>query len=101
MDIDNNQINKNILENKKEISSLQKEYKDIKKLLKNIERKINLISDKIQEFEIVFDAAEIIEEEIERQMGDYNTEWSPYDDEDFEPEQYEDYDAGDDDTHGF
>ena len=31
---------------------------------------------------------------------EYNTEWNPYDDEDFQPENYEDYDVYDDDDYG-
>jgi len=89
-------INKVILENQKHLISLQKENKELKKALKNIERKLNMVFDKIQDFEVVFDAAEIIEDEIERQSG-YNTEWNPYDDEDFQVEDYEDYDDDEDD----
>jgi len=100
MDIDNQKLNKSILDNKKSIQDIQKENKDIKKILSKIERNLSLLVNKIQEFEIVFDAAEIIEEEIERQIEDYNTDWSPYSDEDFQPEEYEDYDP-DEDTHGF
>ena len=101
MDTDNQKLHKSILDNKKSIQDIQKDNKDIKKILSKIERNLSLLVNKIQEFEIVFDAAEIIEEEIERQMEDYNTDWSPYDDEDFKPEEYEDYDADDDNTHGF
>lgn len=89
---------KNILENQKQIISLQKENKDIKKILKNLERKIDLVLNKIQEFEVVLDAAELLEEQVEKyQESEYNTEWNPYDDEDFETEDYEDYDDEDDD----
>jgi len=93
-------INKAILENQKHLISLQKENKELKKALKNIERKLNMVFDKIQDFEVVFDAAEIIEDEIERQSEyntEYNTEWNPYDDEDFQVEDYEDYDDDEDD----
>jgi len=89
-------INKAILENQKHLISLQKENKELKKALKNIERKLNMVFDKIQDFEVVFDAAEIIEDEIEKQ-NEYNTEWNPYDDEDFQVEDYEDYDDDDED----
>jgi hypothetical protein len=41
------------------------------------------------------DAAEILEEHMEEEENKYNTEWNPYDDEDYEPEDYEQY--GDDD----
>ena len=52
----------------------------------------------MQEFEIIFDAAEIIEDEIDRNQG-YKTEWSPYDDEDFQIEDYEHYDDDDEDPY--
>ena len=93
-------INKAVLENQKHLVSLQKENKELKKLIKNIEHKVNLLLDKIQEFEVVFDAAEIIEDAMDKQ-NEYNTEWSPYDDEDFEPEDYEDYDDDDDVDNGY
>ena len=89
-------INKAVLENQKHLVSLQKENKEIKKILKNIEKKLEILSDKIQEFEVVFDAAEILEEEMDRR-DEYNTEWNPYDDEDFQVEDYEDYDDDEDD----
>ena len=89
-------INKIVLENQKYLISLQKENKELKKILKNIEKKLEILSDKIQEFEVVFDAAEILEEEMDRR-DEYNTEWSPYDDEDFQVEDYEDYDDDDED----
>ena len=58
-----------------------------------------MIFDKIQDFEVVFDAAELIEDQIEKQdQSTYNTEWNPYEDEDFEPEDYENYDDDDDDV---
>ena len=86
-------INKALIENQKQLAALQKENKEFKKILKTMERKVDLILDKIQEFEVVFDAAELIEEQIEKQNeSDYNSEWSPYDDEDFHPEDYENYD---------
>ena len=90
-------INKAVLENQKHLISLQKENKELKKALKNIERKLNMVFDKIQDFEVVFDAAEIIEDEIEKQ-NEYNTEWNPYDDEDFQVEDYEIFDDDDDDV---
>lgn len=89
-------IQKSVLENQKQILVLQKENKELKKILKSIERKLNLVADKIQEFEVVFDAAQIIEDEVEKQQ-EYNTEWNPYDDEDYTIEDYEDYDSYDDD----
>ena len=100
MSIEFSKLNKTILDNKKELLDLKKENRDLKKILKGMERKINMIFDKIQEFEVVFDAAEIIEDELERQQ-EYNTEWNPYDDEDFEPEDYEDYDDDGDVISGY
>lgn len=94
-------INKAVIENQKHLISLQKENKELKKILKNIEKKLEIVSDKIQEFDVIFDAAEILEEEMDRQ-DEYNTEWNPYDDEDFKPEDYEDYDDDDGDIiHGY
>lgn len=94
-------INKAVIENQKHLISLQKENKELKKILKNIEKKLEIVSDKIQEFEVIFDAAEILEEEMDRR-NEYNTEWNPYDDEDFQPEDYEDYDDDDGDIiHGY
>jgi len=87
-------INKAVLENQKHLISLQKANQELKKTLKNIEKKLNMIFDKIQDFEVVFDAAEIIEDQLEKH-NEYNKEWSPYDDEDFHPEDYEDYDDDD------
>lgn len=92
-------LNKKFTDIEKEISVLSKDNKEIKKLLKTLERKINMIFDKIQDFEVVFDAAELIEDQIEKQdQSTYNTEWNPYEDEDFEPEDYENYDDDDDDV---
>ena len=88
-------IIKSILENQKYLISLQKENKDIKKTIKILERKIDIIIDKIQDFEVVLDAAEILEERIAEEEIDYGQEWNPYDDEDFRPEEYENYDDDD------
>ena len=89
-------LNKKFTDVEKEISVLSKDNKEIKKLLKTLERKINMIFDKIQDFEVEFDAAELIEDQIEKQEK-YNSEWSPYSDEDYEPEDYEQYYNDDDD----
>ena len=90
------------LDNQKLIIALSKENKEIKKTLKALEKKVELLSDKMQEFEIIFDAAEIIEEELDNRENKnrYNTEWNPYDDEDFHVEDYENYDQYDDDDDG-
>ena len=94
-------IMKSILENQKYLISLQKENKDIKKTIKILERKIDIIIDKIQDFEVVLDAAEILEERIAAEEIDYGQEWDPYDDEDFNSEQYENYDVDDDINNGY
>ena len=86
-------LSKQLSDNSKQLSILEKDNKELKKIIKNLERKINLVLDKIQDFEVVFDAAELIEDQIEKQdKNTYNTEWNPYDDEDFEPENYDDDD---------
>ena len=92
-------LSKQLSDNSKQLSILEKDNKELKKIIKNLERKINLVLDKIQDFEVVFDAAELIEDQIEKQDKEkYNTEWNPYDDEDFDPENYENYDDDDDDV---
>ena len=92
-------LSKQISDNSKQLSILEKDNKELKKIIKNLERKINLVLDKIQDFEVVFDAAELIEDQIEKQdKNTYNTEWNPYEDEDFEPEDYENFDDDDDDV---
>jgi hypothetical protein len=82
----------------REIKSLEnkqsKEFSDIKKLLKKMDTKLTKILDKVEEFEIIMDAAELIEDQME-DRDEYNTEWNPYDEEDYEAEEYEQY--GDDD----
>ena len=91
MPSDFDKINKLILDNKKELLSLQKEHADIKKNLKKIDQKISNVLDKIQEFEIVLDAAEVLESRLDEQEEEgYNTEWNPEDDEDFNTEDYDD-----------
>lgn len=90
----------------KEITLLSKTIKDytvksakdifeLKKTLKNMEKRILEISNKVQEFEIIMDAADIIEEQIETEENKYNTDWNPYDDEDFRGEYYIDEDEDD------
>jgi hypothetical protein len=82
-------IYKELVKNIKDVSSLDskvsKEMADLKKLLKSLDKKISLILEKVQEFEIVMDAAEILEEHMEEEEDKYNTEWNPYEDnEDYE-----------------
>lgn len=86
-------INKTLNQMLKILSSIEnkqnKEILEIKKHIKLIEKDIKNISDKIQEFEIILDAAEIIEQETEN-----GNEWDTY--EDYEPEDYEENDPDDD-----
>lgn len=82
-------IYKELEKNIKDVSSLDskfsKEMTDLKKLLKSLDKKISLILEKVQEFEIIMDAAEILEEHMEEEEDKYNTEWNPYEDnEDYE-----------------
>jgi hypothetical protein len=82
-------IYKELVKNIKDVSNLDskvsKEMADLKKLLKSLDKKISLILEKVQEFEIVMDAAEILEEHMEEEEDKYNTEWNPYEDnEDYE-----------------
>jgi DNA anti-recombination protein RmuC len=88
-----------IFKTNKDVNALEdklvKELLDIKKFLKMMDRKISDISNKIQEFEIIMDAAEIIEEHMEEEENKYSTEWNPYDDEGYESEEYENYDEDD------
>jgi hypothetical protein len=98
-DIEN--IAKEIIKANKEIHHMEdkfsKDIGDIKKLIKNLEKKIDLVLNKIQEFEIIMDAAELIEEQRDEEEDKYNTEWNPYEDEDYEKEDYENYDNDEDD----
>ena len=91
-------IYKEMVKNTKDISNLDskvsKEMADLKKLLKSLDKKISLILEKVQEFEIVMDAAEILEEHMEEEEDKYNTEWNPYEDN----EDYEDYENNSDDV---
>jgi hypothetical protein len=62
-----------------------------------MDRKISDISNKVQEFEIIMDAAEIIEDHMEEEENKYNSEWDPYDDDNYESEPYEEYNDEEDD----
>ena len=70
-------------------------------ILQNIQLKIDAIESKMAEFEIIFDAADIIEEHKEDEENKYNTEWNPYDDEDFAVDEYENFDDDDDTVSGY
>jgi len=77
------------------------ELKKVLEILQHIQLKIDAIESKISEFEIIFDAADIIEEHREEEENKYNTEWNPYDDEDFAVDEYEAYDDDDDVVSGY
>ena len=100
-DIEN--ITKEIIKANKEIHQMEdkfsKDMNDLKKLIKNLDKKVDLVLNKIQEFEVIMDAAELIEEQMEEEEEEdkYNTEWSPYEDEDYDGEPYDSYDNEDED----
>jgi|MDSZ01.3.fsa_nt_gb DNA anti-recombination protein RmuC len=77
-------------------AQIDKKFLSMEEVFEDLNKKINLILNKVQEFEIVLDAAEIIEEHIEDQESQakdiFNTDWTPYNDEDFQSEDYENYD---------
>jgi DNA anti-recombination protein RmuC len=72
-------------------AKLSKDINDIKKILKSLEKKMDIVVEKIQEFEIIMDAAEMIEEHMDDEEDKYKTEWNPYEDEDYDGE--ESYDS--------
>jgi len=89
----------------KQINAMQtqidKKFLSMEEVFEDLNKKMNLILNKVQEFEIVLDAAEIIEEHIEDQESQakdiFNTDWTPYNDEDFGSEDYENYDDNEED----
>jgi hypothetical protein len=95
-DFDN--ILKQIAKSNQEIhrvdSHLSKDIGDIKRAIKSLDAKMSLLIEKIQQLEVIMDAAEILEEYQDEEQEKYNTEWSPYD-EDYEPEEYDNYDSDD------
>ena len=95
----NDDIYKEIIKLSKDITQIDSKLKDIiyiKKQLKSLDKKVQDILNKVQEFEVIMDAAEFLEEHLEDSEEDtYNTEWSPYNDEDYESEEYESYDEDD------
>lgn len=70
-------------------TSHKKEISGIQNTLKGLTRKIDEILAKIQEMEVIMDAAEFLEEHLDAADND-DEEWSPYNEE-YEPEEYEDY----------
>lgn len=93
-------VYKEVAKINKDIQALDKQVSDdiaqIKKFLKGFDKKLSLVLEKIQEFEVIMDAAEIIEEHMEEEEEKYNTEWNPYEDEDYVAEDYESYDDEED-----
>lgn len=86
-------LSKDIQDLDKQVSS---DIAEIKKFFKTFDKKLSLVLSKIQEFEVIMDAAEIIEEHMEEEEEKYNTEWNPYDDEDYVAEDYESYEDEED-----
>ena len=69
-------IIKMLTETNKTLSTIDKENRDIKKILKNLEKQIKSISDRLAEFEIIMDAAEILEDQVIEEEDIYNTDWT-------------------------
>lgn len=84
-------VMKEIIKNHREIkdrdNKISSDLNSMKKTLKSLDKTVSEILSKIQEFEIIMDAAAILEDEEE---DDYETEWTPYEDQ--KNEDYEDYD---------
>ena len=72
---------------------VSKEFSDIRTMLKNMDTKIDTIMEKIQEFEIIMDAAELIEDQLDRHEDDQDDEedWMRYDDEEDDEDDYRTY----------
>lgn len=70
-------------------TSHKKDISNIQTALKGLTRKVDEILAKIQEMEVIMDAAEFLEEHLDAADNE-DDEWSPYND-DYEPEDYEDY----------
>jgi len=81
---------KEILQLDKQILKIEesnsRDLSELKKVIKFINRRLAEIAEKIKEFEIILDEPE--DEEIEYDNTD---EWTPYDDEDYKAEEYEQY----------
>ena len=73
------------------ISNIEKGQEKLEQIFLSLDEKINTIYDKIQDFEIVLDAAEILEDQ------QTDNDWEPYEEREFEIEDYENYDIYDDD----
>jgi len=81
---------KEILQLDKQILKIEesnnRDLSELKKVVKLINRRLDEIAEKIKEFEIILDEPD--DEEIEYDNTD---EWTPYDDEDYKAEEYEQY----------
>jgi t-SNARE complex subunit (syntaxin) len=66
----------------------QKDLENVLKSLKNLTKKVDDILSKIQELEVIMDAAEFLEEHLD--AADEDEGWNPYNNE-YEPEEFEDY----------
>jgi hypothetical protein len=99
-DFDN--IIKQIAKSNQEIhrvdNHLSKDISEIKRAIKSLDNKMSILIDKIQELEVIMDAAEILEEFQQEEQEKYNTEWNPYGDDDYEGENYENYNDDDEDN---
>jgi len=74
-------------------SDISKDLGEIRKLIKHTDSKIDAIMEKIQEFEIILDAAELFEQHMDNNEEEYKRDWSPYD----EDYPIDDYGTGYDD----
>ena len=54
---------------------LHQDVKDIKVELREVHEKLNILIDKISEFEAVLDAADMIEERMEKEQEDESDIW--------------------------
>lgn len=92
-DFDN--IIKQIAKSNQEIhrvdNHLSKDISEIKRAIKSLDSKMSILIDKIQELEVIMDAAEILEEFQQEEQEKYNTEWNPY--QEYEAEDYDDYES--------
>ncbi len=92
-DFDN--IIKQIAKSNQEIhrvdNHLSKDISEIKRAIKSLDSKMSILIDKIQELEVIMDAAEILEEFQQEEQEKYNTEWNPY--QEYEGEDYDDYES--------
>lgn len=85
VDKQNTEILKDLEKLNKNQDNYSKEVKEIKSLLRTIDRKLTSVLEKVQEFEVIMDAIELIEDEengdltqteIDSEQS-YDTEWTP------------------------